>query len=72
MRDGKEGDGGERFKYGETVKVIVQARVDEARGRELERQGADCPALALERSDRKENKPKRHFPGSPPDNASGI
>ena len=38
MRDGKEGDGGEKCKYGETIKVIVQARVDGEKGRQLERQ----------------------------------
>lgn len=65
MRDGKEGDGGEKCKYGETIKVIVQARVDGEKGRQLERQRADCPILALEQSKKKRGQSQETLPTVP-------
>lgn len=40
----KEGNGGEKCKYGETIKVIAQASVDGVKGRELERRGLTAPS----------------------------
>lgn len=65
MRDGKEGDGGEKCKYGETIKVIVQARVDGEKGRQLERQRADCPILTLEQSKKKRGQSQETLPWVP-------
>ena len=72
MRDGQEGEGGGRVKDRETVEVTVQARVGAVKGRELEKQGADFPILALEQSDGKGDKAQRKVLGSPPNKLSGI
>lgn len=64
MRDGQEGDGGEKCEYGETIKVIVQARVDGEKSRQ-ERQRASCPVLALEQSKKKRGQSQETFPWVP-------
>lgn len=61
----KEGNGGEKCKYGETIKVIVQASVDGVKGRELERQRADGPILALEQSKKKRGQSQETLPWVP-------
>lgn len=65
MRDGQEGDGGEKCEYGETIKVIVQARVDGEKSRQLERQRASCPVLVLEQSKKKRGQSQETLPWVP-------
>ena len=65
MRDGQEGDGGEKCEYGETIKVIVQARVDGEKSRQLERQRPNCPVLALEQSKKKRGQSQETLPWVP-------
>lgn len=61
----KEGDGGEKCKYGGTIKVIVQASVDGVKGRELERQRADGPIPALEQSKKERGQSQETLPRVP-------